>query len=73
MPAITVAGLFVAGALIPRLNVGLDQAVALPNDSYLQQYYRYGCIGLVRGGGGEETWERGGASQPESGCCGLTQ
>lgn len=36
-----VAGLFVAGALIPRLNVGLDQAVALPNDSYLQQYYRY--------------------------------
>lgn len=34
------AGLFVAGALIPRLNVGLDQAVALPNDSYLQQYYK---------------------------------
>ena len=34
-------GLFVAGALIPRLSVGLDQAVALPRDSYMQDYYRY--------------------------------
>jgi len=33
-------GLFVAGALIPRLSVGLDQAVALPRDSYMQDYYR---------------------------------
>jgi Niemann-Pick C1 protein len=34
------AGLFVAGSLIPKLEVGLDQAVALPRDSYMQQYYR---------------------------------
>eukprot|EP00878_Enallax_costatus_P015127 GHUV01015839.1.p1 GENE.GHUV01015839.1~~GHUV01015839.1.p1 ORF type:complete len:1041 (+),score=174.75 GHUV01015839.1:474-3596(+) len=37
--AVFVTGLFVAGALIPRLSVGLDQAVALPRDSYMQEYY----------------------------------
>ena len=31
--------LFVADPLIPRLSVGLDQAVALPRDSYMQEYY----------------------------------
>jgi hypothetical protein len=35
----------VAGSLIPRLEVGLDQAVALPRDSYMQQYYR--CVTLL--------------------------
>eukprot|EP00887_Chlorella_sp_A99_P002624 scaffold6.g2624.t1 len=35
------AGLFlVCAAALPRLERGLDQAVALPRDSYLQQYYR---------------------------------
>eukprot|EP00879_Flechtneria_rotunda_P012269 GHRR01012815.1.p1 GENE.GHRR01012815.1~~GHRR01012815.1.p1 ORF type:complete len:1130 (+),score=344.72 GHRR01012815.1:967-4356(+) len=38
--AVFITGLFVAAALIPRLSVGLDQAVALPRDSYLQTYYR---------------------------------
>ena len=28
---------------LPRLSVGLDQAVALPKDSYLQDYFRCGC------------------------------
>lgn len=45
------SGLFVSAALIPRLSVGLDQAVALPRDSYMQAYYRWGWgwVGL-RGG-----------------------
>lgn len=34
-------GLFVAAALIPRLSIGLDQAVALPEDSYMQDYFRW--------------------------------
>ncbi|KAF8057679.1 NPC1 [Scenedesmus sp. PABB004] len=38
--AVFVTGLFLSAALIPRLSVGLDQAVALPRDSYLQPYYR---------------------------------
>jgi hypothetical protein len=31
---------FLAASAAHRLEVGLDQAVALPRDSYLQQYYR---------------------------------
>ncbi|GFR48082.1 hypothetical protein Agub_g9921, partial [Astrephomene gubernaculifera] len=34
------ATLFASLAAIPYLQVGLDQAVALPRDSYLQRYYR---------------------------------
>jgi hypothetical protein len=50
------AGLFAAGVLIPRLSVGLDQAVALPRDSYMQDYYRWvGAFHIplfsLRGGG----------------------
>jgi hypothetical protein len=35
-----VTAMFISAALVPRLSVGLDQAVALPRDSYMQQYYR---------------------------------
>jgi hypothetical protein len=38
-PALQTA-LFLSAAAIPRLAPGLDQAVALPRDSYLQPYYR---------------------------------
>jgi Niemann-Pick C1 protein len=38
--ALFTTSLFVSLAVIPRLSVGLDQAVALPRDSYLQNYYR---------------------------------
>jgi hypothetical protein len=34
------SGLILSLAAIPRLSVGLDQAVALPRDSYLQDYFR---------------------------------
>lgn len=34
-------GLILSLVAIPRLSVGLDQAVALPRDSYLQDYFRY--------------------------------
>ncbi len=34
------AGLVLSLVAVPRLSVGLDQAVALPSDSYLQQYFR---------------------------------
>jgi Niemann-Pick C1 protein len=37
--ALFISSLFVSLAVIPRLSVGLDQAVALPRDSYLQTYY----------------------------------
>jgi hypothetical protein len=33
-------GLFLSAAAVPRLSVGLDQAVALPRDSYLQVNFR---------------------------------
>lgn len=36
--------LFLSAAAIPRLPVGLDQAVALPRDSYLQVRF---CVCLV--------------------------
>lgn len=35
-----ITALFLSAAAIPRLEVGLDQAVALPRDSYLQGYYK---------------------------------
>lgn len=37
---IFVTATFLSLALIPRLSVGLDQAVALPRDSYLQKYFQ---------------------------------
>jgi Niemann-Pick C1 protein len=43
------AGLFVSAAVLPRLAVGLDQAVALPRDSYLQPYFR-GALPALRVG-----------------------
>lgn len=37
---LTLTGLFLSFSAIPKLTVGLDQAVALPRDSYLQKYYK---------------------------------
>jgi hypothetical protein len=40
-------GLFLSAAAIPRLSVGLDQAVALPRDSYLQVglcWFLFDCV-----------------------------
>ncbi len=45
-PPLFHAGLFLSSAAVPHLSVGLDQAVALPRDSYLQPYYRDVIEGL---------------------------
>ena len=42
-------GLCLSLVAIPHLSVGLDQAVALPRDSYLQTYFKYGSTGCCQG------------------------
>ncbi|KAF5832735.1 hypothetical protein DUNSADRAFT_11285 [Dunaliella salina] len=39
-PRVCISGLVLSLAAAPRLSIGLDQAVALPGDSYLQSYFR---------------------------------
>lgn len=55
------ASLLAATALLPALQVGLDQGVVLPADSYLQAYFRSEAGGAGgRGGRGHTGFGGGG-------------